>query len=273
MKMKMEKILIIEDNADLAENIYLLLKEHGYNVLSCNNGEEGLRSIIDFNPDLILCDIMLPDINGFKLLTQLKKIETGIPPIFIFLTAKTLRNDVRRGMTIGADDYITKPFTYDELTNAIRAQFSKRSKVLRNIISTDKGIANTNRNSSKEKKIKAAPGKTELDYNGHIFINDKKNPGFYLVKNLIVIKSLKDYTRLYFIEDKKFLLRKRMNYWENYLPKEEFKRIHRQTLINLNFIDKLEHLSSNRFSIILKNYPKSVEVSQRFGNKIKKFLK
>jgi len=269
----MEKILIIEDNVDLAENIFLLLKEHGYDVLSCYNGESGLKSIIEFSPDLILCDIMLPDISGFKLLTELKKLDTGIPPIFIFLTAKTQRDDIRKGMTIGADDYITKPFTYDELINSINTQFKKRSKVLRNIISSDNGITPKNRKSTSTAANKSRLEKVELDYNDHIFINDKKNPGFNLVKDLIVIKSLKDYTRLYFIDNKKFLLRKRMNYWENYLPKDEFLRIHRQTLINLNFIDKLERLSSNRFSIILKNYPKRVEVSQRYSNKIKKFLK
>ncbi len=269
----MKKILVIEDNIDLAENIFLLLKELSYDVLSCYNGEKGLKSIIEFKPDLILCDIMLPDISGFKLLSELKKIDTGIPPIFIFLTAKTQRDDIRKGMTIGADDYITKPFTYDELINAINTQFKKRAKVLRNIISADTELADKNRKSTRNLKNKLGLRVVELDYNDHIFINDKKNPGFYLVKDLIVIKSLKDYTRLYFIEDKKFLLRKRMTYWENYLPNDEFIRIHRQTLINLNFIDKLERLSSNRFSVILKNYPKRVEVSQRYSNKIKKFLK
>lgn len=269
----MKKILIIEDNIDLAENIFLLLKEQGYDVLSCYNGEEGLKSIIEFNPDLILCDIILPDISGFKLLSELKKLDTGIPPIFIFLTAKTQRDDIRKGMTIGADDYITKPFTYDELINAINTQFKKRSKVLKNIISTDTELSDKNRKSTRNIKNRFESGIIELDYNDHIFINDKKNPGFHLVKDLIVIKSLKDYTRLYFIEDKKFLLRKRMNYWENYLPKDEFIRIHRQTLVNLNFIDKLERLSSNRFSIILKNYSKRVEVSQRYSNKIKNLLK
>ncbi|MBS3946361.1 MAG: response regulator, partial [Melioribacter sp.] len=111
----MKKILIIEDNYDLAQNTLLFLKEYGYDVLSCPNGKEGLKVMLNYQPDLILCDIMLPDINGYKILSEIKKLENPIPPIVIYITAKTQRDDIRKGMTLGADDYITKPFTFDEL--------------------------------------------------------------------------------------------------------------------------------------------------------------
>ncbi len=268
----MYKVLIIEDNVDLAENLYLFLKELGYDTICAHNGDNGLKMIIEKNPDIILCDIMLPDISGYKLLSELKKLEERIMPIFIFLTAKTQRDDLRKGMTIGADDYITKPFTNDELLKSINTQLRKRSKILMRLNNSPDNNRKNIFNSGQSNQGND-PVKTELKYNDHIFINDRKNPGFYLVKDILFIRSLKDYTRIYLTDDKKFLMRKPMIYWVKTLPNEQFLRIHRQTLINLNFIEKIEPLSSNRFSILMKNISKKLEVSQRHSNKIKKIFK
>lgn len=268
----MYKVLIIEDNIDLAENLCLFLKELGYITICAHNGDNGLKMIIEKNPDIILCDIMLPDISGYKLLSELKKLEERIMPIFIFLTAKTQRDDLRKGMTIGADDYITKPFTNDELLKSINTQLRKRSRILMRLNSSSD---NNRKNilTSRQSNRGNDPAKTELKYDNHIFINDRKNPGFYLVKDILFIRSLKDYTHIYLTNDKKFLIRKPMIYWVKTLPNEQFLRIHRQTLINLNFIEKIEPLSSNRFSIFMKSITKKLEVSQRYSNKIKKIFK
>lgn len=268
----MYKVLIIEDNVDLADNIFLLLKELGYDSICAHNGDRGLKMIIEEKPDIILCDIMLPDISGYKLLSELKKLEGKIMPIFIYLTAKTQRDDLRKGMTIGADDYITKPFTNDELLKAINTQLRKRSKILVSLNSlsdNNRGNIITAQKSNKRNDTI----QTELKYDDHIFINDRKNPGFYFVKDILFIKSLKDYTRIYLTENKRFLMRKPMIYWVKTLPADQFLRIHRQTLINLNFIEKIEPLSSNRFSIFMKSISKKLEVSQRYSHKIKKIFK
>ena len=265
----MKKILIIEDNYDLAQNTLLFLKENGYDVLVCPNGKEGLKVMLNYQPDLILCDIMLPDINGYKILSEIKKLENPIPPIVIFITAKTQRDDIRKGMTLGADDYITKPFTFDELLRSIEVQFKKRNKILQ-LIEKDfppKIMIGQN----VQKNILDDTNKS-LAYNGHIFIDVKKNPSYYPVKDLLIIKSMKDYTILIFTDGKKYIIRKLMKYWEKYLPNKEFIRIHRQTIINLNYIEKIERLSSNRFSISLKNYQNKVGASQRYGKRIKKIL-
>lgn len=268
----MRRILIIEDNYDLSDNICLLLSEHKYNVLQSFNGEDGLKSIINFKPDLIFCDIMLPDINGYKILIELKKLNEKIAPIFIFLTAKTQREELRKGMTLGADDYITKPFTNDELLEAVSAQFKKRAEVLKKINVPHLQISKNDRVITRSDKSNSGYEKGRLSFGDHLFINDKKKPGFYLIENILLIKSMKDYTQLFFIDDKKFLLRKRMIYWENKLPKEWFLRIHRQTLINLKYVDQVEKISSNRFSISIKNYSKKLEASQRCSQKLKNIL-
>lgn len=265
----MKRILIIDDNYDLVQNTMLFLNEHNYDVKPAYSGNEGLNAILNYKPDLILCDIMLPDINGYKILSELKKLDLLIPPILIYITAKTQRNDLRKGMTLGADDYITKPFTFEELLNAINTQFKKRSYYLKSVNKSsaihDEFVAQVKtRNNSDEKKT--------FTRNGFLFIDNKKNPGIHAIKDLIVVRSFKDYTILFFVDGKKFLLRKRMNYWESYLPSEQFIRIHRQTMINLNFINRIEKLSSNRFSIQLKGYTNSVDVSQRYSKRIKKML-
>lgn len=265
----MKKILIIDDNYDLVQNTMLFLNEHDYDVKTAYSGNEGMKAILNYKPDLILCDIMLPDINGYKILGELKKLDLLIPPIIIFITAKTQRSDLRKGMTLGADDYITKPFTFEELLEAINTQFKKRSQYLKSINKTN---AINNEIVRKNKTKNNSDEKKSFAHNGYLFIDNKKSPGIHAIQDLIVVRSFKDYTILFFVDGKKFLLRKRMNYWESYLPAEEFIRIHRQTMINLNFINKIEKLSSNRFSIQLRGYSNSVNVSQRYSKRIKKML-
>ena len=259
----MKKILVIEDNIDLAENVVLLLKENGYDVQAVYNGKNGLNSIIEFDPDIILCDIMLPDISGYKLLSEIKKLEEKLMPIFIFLTAKTLRQDLRRGMILGADDYITKPFTHEELISAVNTQLKKRAKFF------DKTEPSVGTQKNLQDFQPTASG-SALNYSDHIFISDKKSPGFYLISSIIVIKSLKDYTQLFMTDSKRFFLRKSMKYWEDKLPKEKFVRIHRQTLINIDYVVKVDSISSNRYRIVIKGINEELEASQRLSSKIKK---
>lgn len=260
----MKKILLIEDNIDLAENVVLLLKEHGYDVSFSYNGMDALKQMVEYKPDLILCDIMLPDLSGYKLFAELKKLENTPTPIFIFLTAKSQREDLRKGMILGADDYITKPFTSEELLSAVASQFKKRRQLL-NQVTADKdesyGVASPTKKTNNKK---------HLSYSDHIFINDKKNPGFYSVKDIVLIKTLRDYTHIYLSGEKKFFLRKSMLYWEKKLPANKFVRIHKQSMINLDFVEKFEPISSYRLQVTMKGYREKLIVSQRYSHKLKK---
>ncbi len=121
----MKKILIIEDNYDIRENICELLELSGYKTYQAPNGLKGIESAQQNHPDLIICDIMMPEMDGYGVLNTLNKnlLTTGIP--FIFLTAKAEKSDFRKGLSMGADDYITKPFTDDELLNAVRMRLQK----------------------------------------------------------------------------------------------------------------------------------------------------
>lgn len=121
----MKKILIIEDNTAVRENLAEILELSDYEVSAAENGKKGVELAKLKRPDLIICDIMMPDLDGYGVLRILsKKPETATVP-FIFLTAKTEKGDMRKAMNLGADDYITKPFEEDDLLQAIETRLKK----------------------------------------------------------------------------------------------------------------------------------------------------
>jgi CRP/FNR family cyclic AMP-dependent transcriptional regulator len=121
----MKNILLIEDNLEVRENTAEILELAGYRVTMAENGKLGVEAAMHERPDLIICDIMMPVLDGYGVLHLLRKNEQLQNVPFIFLTAKAERTDFRKGMDMGADDYITKPFTDVELLNAIERRLQK----------------------------------------------------------------------------------------------------------------------------------------------------
>jgi len=136
----MKHILLIEDNSDVRENTAEILELAGYKVITATNGKEGVEAALADVPDLVVCDIMMPVLDGFGVLHLLSKNDStaGIP--FIFLTAKSERSDMRKGMEMGADDYITKPFDDIELLNAVEGRLKKAEKMRKELTPTREGI-------------------------------------------------------------------------------------------------------------------------------------
>ena len=193
----MKRILLIEDNPDVRENTSEILTLAGYDVISAPNGKAGVDLAQKEQPDLIICDIMMPELDGYGVLHILsKKVETARIP-FIFLTAKTEKTDVRKGMNLGADDYLTKPFDDTDLLNAIEARLRKNDMQHRQYETTQEGLDNFLRDASqvlnlkdlgKDKKVKAYKKKTEVFAEGD-------TPGnVYFVKsgNIKIFKSHPD---------------------------------------------------------------------------------
>ncbi|WP_046756225.1 response regulator [Kordia jejudonensis] len=121
----MKKVLLIEDDAVLRENTAELLELAAYDVTTAPNGKVGVEIAQQLLPDAIVCDIMMPELDGYGVLEFLSKQDHTKYIPFIFLSAKTERQDVRKGMDLGADDYITKPFSEDELISAIESRIAK----------------------------------------------------------------------------------------------------------------------------------------------------
>jgi CRP-like cAMP-binding protein/CheY-like chemotaxis protein len=121
----MKKILLIEDNQAMRENTSEILELANYEVITAPNGKAGVDLALKEHPDLIICDIMMPELDGYGVLYLIGKnpVTAGIP--FIFLTAKAEMADLRKGMSMGADDYLTKPFEEMELLNAVEARLRK----------------------------------------------------------------------------------------------------------------------------------------------------
>lgn len=137
----MKHLLLIEDNTEIRENTAEILELAGYRVRTAENGKIGVEQALQEKPDLIICDIMMPVLDGYGVLHLLNKNPdlTGIP--FIFLTAKAERSDFRKGMEMGADDYITKPFSDIELLNAVESRIKKTELLSKNYDSDALGMS------------------------------------------------------------------------------------------------------------------------------------
>lgn len=123
------RILVIEDNRPFREQICHFLSCCDFEVLAAADGLEGLRMAKTGFPDVIICDVMMPGLDGFGLLEQLRADPASAFVPFIFVTAHAQGSDMRQGMTLGADDYLTKPFTIDELLTTIETHLARRRSV------------------------------------------------------------------------------------------------------------------------------------------------
>lgn len=121
----MNSILIIEDDHSLCSNMELILQMEGFDVRTAGDGLSGLTMVCEKRPDLILCDIMMPAMDGHILLEALKNEDMHADIPFIFVTALGDRADIRRGMSAGADDYLTKPFSAEELVAAVSGRLQR----------------------------------------------------------------------------------------------------------------------------------------------------
>lgn len=158
------KVLVVEDEAEIRNNLCALLRMQGYDVLDAANGKLGLSQAQLHLPDLILSDVMMPELDGYGMLEQLRKDATTASIPLIFLTARIDRSDMRRGMTLGADDYLGKPFSLQELNDAIAATFKRHSsyenKALRQTISALEDVGRIAQHDLKTPlgSLAAAPG-------------------------------------------------------------------------------------------------------------------
>lgn len=178
--MNIKKILLIEDNPEVRENTSEILSLANYNVVSAENGKVGVELAQKEKPDLIICDIMMPELDGYGVLHILSKNEQTANIPFIFLTAKTEKTDIRKGMNLGADDYLTKPFDDTDLLNAIEARLKKNAMIqkqyevsaegLENFIKDAKQVLNI-KDLGKDKKVKVYKKKSEIFSEGDLPLN------------------------------------------------------------------------------------------------------
>jgi DNA-binding response OmpR family regulator len=243
----MKKIFVIEDNATLRENLVSLLEVEGFSVEWAEIGAMGITGIKSFAPDLILCDIMLPDTDGYSILKKLKSDDNTKNIPFIFLTAKSEMRDLREGMNLGADDYLIKPYDAAELINVINTRIK----------------LSINKPSSVEES------KHTYDMEDFIFLETNKSVNKVLIKSIVCIHADAEYSILSLDNKAKLHVRKLMVSWESLLPQRYFIRIHKSIIINLLFIEKIEKWFNSSYKILLNYYPEPIISSRRYSSKIR----
>jgi DNA-binding NarL/FixJ family response regulator len=131
----MKRILVIEDQAPMRRNLALLLELEGYTVLAAANGRAGVETARREKPDLVICDVMMPELDGHGVVQALRSEAATATLPFIFLTAKGEKDDIRSGMNFGADDYLTKPVIREDLLAAVQTRLA-RSEIVQNLVTT-----------------------------------------------------------------------------------------------------------------------------------------
>jgi CRP/FNR family cyclic AMP-dependent transcriptional regulator len=181
----MKTILLIEDNEEIRENMGEILELSNYKVLTAADGKEGVALAIQNKPDLIVCDIMMPVLDGYGVIHMLQKNNDTQNIPFIFLTAKAERAEIRKGMELGADDYITKPFNGTELLNAVESRLRKSELIRKEIAAGLQGL---------DELMTTVGGKDALK----TFANDRTTSKFK--KKQIIYSEGNHPHRMYYVE-------------------------------------------------------------------------
>lgn len=252
----MAHIVVVEDELNIRETLKEILEISGYKVSTASNGKLGLELILDAQPDLVLCDVNMPELDGFALLEAIThRLEDEIMPAFLFLTAKVEAKEIRTGMNLGADDYILKPFNHSEILKVIKLRLDKRKKILsynaQNAIKPLKNISEV------FNKL-AIPNEDGLD--------------FVAFEDIIQCKAERAYCYFYIKDGRKILVSKPMKEFEEILLSKGFFKVHKSNIVNIDFAKKYVsgkggHLVLFDDSIVVVSSRKKEELMRHLRNK------
>lgn len=218
----METILIVEDELSIRESLAEIFELAGYHIQTASNGKEGYNAIMENKPDLVICDVSMPELDGFELLGAInQRMKDEIIPPFLFLTAKVEPQDIRQGMSLGADDYILKPFDHTQLLETVRMRLDKRKNLL------DK--TNGNPGSVNTQQIK-----------GFSKLALPNEEGLILVpfSNIIKCEADRAYCKFYLNSGKPVLVSKSMKEFEDVLLSNGFVKVHKSNIVNIDYAEK-----------------------------------
>lgn len=239
----MKKIVVVEDDKVLCENIKSALSLSDFEVFISHDGLEGLNLIKEVKPDVILCDIMMPEYDGYWVLENVRRIDELKNTPFIFITAKSERENFRRGMEMGADDYLTKPFKISELTKAVEVQLQKKAN------------------------FESAAG-NKLNAEDFLLVDTGNKIIKVPVKSIVIIEADNVYSVISTREGKTYEIRKSVSNWEEILP-ENFVRVHRSAIINLDYVKQIEKFSNQTMLLHLDGYDRPVRMGKSYWAALK----
>jgi DNA-binding LytR/AlgR family response regulator len=252
----MKRILIVEDDYSVKSLVREIFEENNYKVFSASDGKEGVALAKEIVPDIILCDIMMPGLTGYEVKEELNKDElTSLIP-FIFLTAKADMSDLRSGMDMGADDYIVKPFRVPALLKTVETRLQKIEEL---------------KNSGRVQNNLVPPEK-QLSENERLLVSIKNKTKFVRIGDIVCITALGEYSTVNLTDGSKVVLRKVLKEWEKKLSSEIFLRIHRSTIINLNYAARIEKWYNRSYKVYMQGNNQEFVISQRYAVKLKSRL-
>ena len=247
----MEQILIVEDEQGIRDTLQEILELAGYKVLIACNGKIGYDVIVEDEPDLVLCDVNMPELGGFELLEAVnQRFKDEVIPPFLFLTAKVEAESLRYGMSLGADDYIFKPFSASDILKTVRLRLDRRNQLL------------DQRPASKTESVIADANKLALPC----------NDGLELISFDKIIKCQADraYCNFYLADKRKILVSKPMKDFEEVLSSKNFLKVHKSTIVNIKHIEKFVR---GKAGYLLMSDGSSVNVSVRKKEELLHLLK
>lgn len=242
----MPKILIVDDDQQICQVLEQFLRKQGYEVAVANDGEQGLKTATAWLPDLMLCDLDMPGLDGQGVVTALRQdARLGEIPV-IFLSACTERDQIRKSMNLGGDDFITKPAGLQEILETITARLARRQKQM----------LQRGRQSSKEtQSVSPAPAT--------VLIKDQNRQHYLQLSEVKAFMAFGEYANIFWGKDRHVLFRKALKQWQAELPPEQFVRVHRQAIVNLAFLDFVEKDAKGKTLIHLKDFKEVIPVSER----------
>lgn len=252
-----KKILVIEDDLAILQLIKDIFENEGCKVFTAKDGKTGIQLAKENLPDLIICDIMMPTVDGYQVKEALSENSDTILIPFIFLSALSEKKDIRKGMEIGADDYITKPFKIDEIKKAVEARLRKKELFL-----LKKNSGEKNENNSLEK----------VDEDSHIIVEADGKPLLIKVNNIVSVTALNEFSIVNLNDKRSLKVRRLLKAWEELLPPKIFYRIHRSTIININYVKKVEKWFNNSLAIHLNTIDEPLFASRRYTSNLKSKL-
>jgi len=302
----MAKILIIDDDLQVGRVVGEFLRRHGHEIATATNGRQGLTAAAAGRPDLILCDLDMPGLNGQEVVSALRQDERlGETPI-IFLSGCTERGQVRRSMNVGGDDFITKPAALPEILEAVNARLDRRQKQRKQLdrqldraaeyfvgvihdlnqrapevrwlaeIATEKSAQQNQILQRVRKSLDAANSSATVPRPpSTLLVKSQNRQHFVKLSEVKALLANGEYSMVYWGQDQHMMFRKSLKQWQAELPADLFVRVHRQAIINLSLLDFVERDAAGKPHVHLREFKPVIEVSQRarssFNRSLKKF--
>lgn len=306
----MAKILIIDDDWQICKLLGVCLRREGHEVTTAVNGDQGLIAAAAVTPDLILCDLEMPGLNGQGVVATLRRDRRlGEIPV-IFLSGCTERGQIRRSMNLGGDDYITKPAPLSEILETVNARLGRRQKQLQQMdqqveeaakifvgIIHDLNQGDTEVRWLADTATETADQQNQIIQRVHqslsanhsaaaaappapprpasLLIKDSHRQQFLKLSEVKALLADGEYSNIYWGKDQHLMFRKPLKQWAVELPPEQFIRVHRQAIVNLAFLDFVAKDSEGKLQIHLHEFKQAIPVSQRetpvFNRRLKQF--